>query len=204
MTWSEQRTVSVLGSTGSVGTSTVDLLLRHPGRFRVVALAAGRNAKLLAEQAVALDAEMVALDDPEELPELRAALAGRPTEILSGPGAVLEAARRPADWTMASIVGAAGLKPTLEAVRRGQIVALANKEALVCAGHLFMAEAQAAGATILPVDSEHNAIFQVFDDQRRAGIDKIILTASGGPFRTLSRQQMSTKTPEEAAAHPNW
>ena len=204
VTWSEPRTVSILGSTGSVGTSTVDLLLRHPGRFRVVALAAGRNAKLLAEQAVALDAEMVALDDPEELPELRAALAGRPTEILSGPGAVLEAARRPADWTMASIVGAAGLKPTLEAVRRGQIVALANKEALVCAGHLFMAEAEAAGATILPVDSEHNAIFQVFDDQRRAGIDKIILTASGGPFRTLSRQQMSTKTPEEAAAHPNW
>jgi 1-deoxy-D-xylulose-5-phosphate reductoisomerase len=204
VSWSKPRSVSVLGSTGSVGTSTLDLLSRHPERFRVVALAAGRNAKLLAEQAIALDAEVVALDDPAELSVLQAALAGHRIEILSGPGAVLEAARRDADWTMAAIVGAAGLKPTLEAVRRGRIVALANKEALVCAGHLFMAEARAAGATILPVDSEHNAIFQVFDEQRRTGIDKIILTASGGPFRTLSRQEMSTKTPQEAAAHPNW
>jgi 1-deoxy-D-xylulose-5-phosphate reductoisomerase len=204
MTWSGPRTVSVLGSTGSVGTSTLDLLSRNKDRFRVVALAAGRNATLLAEQAIAFDADLVALEDPEHLAILKSALAGRRTEILSGPGAALEAARRDAEWTMASIVGAAGLKPTLEAVRRGRIVALANKEALVCAGHLFMAEARAAGATILPVDSEHNAIFQVFDDQRRAGIDKIILTASGGPFRTLSRQEMSGKTPEEAAAHPNW
>jgi 1-deoxy-D-xylulose-5-phosphate reductoisomerase len=199
-----RRTISVLGSTGSVGTSTVDLLMRHPERFEVVALAAGGNARLLAEQAIALDASMVALDDAAGLPVLKAALVGRGIEILAGPGAVIEAARRQADWTMASIVGAAGLKPTLEAVRRGAAVALANKEALVCAGHLFMAEARASGAKILPVDSEHNAIFQVFDETRREGIDKIILTASGGPFRTLSRAEMATKTPEEAAAHPNW
>jgi len=198
------RTVSILGSTGSVGTSTIDLLMRHPGRFRVAMLAAGRNAAKLAEQAIALDAPVVALDDPTDRQVLEDRLAGRDVEILVGPGAVEEAARREAEWTMAAIVGAAGLRPTLEAVRRGRVVALANKEALVCAGHLFTAEARAAGATILPVDSEHNAIFQVFAFDRRAGIERIILTASGGPFRSLSRAEMADKTPEQAAAHPNW
>ena len=198
------KSVSILGSTGSVGTSTVDLLLRNPSAFEVVALAAGRNASLLAEQALALRPRAVALADETEIAVLRERLSGTDIEILSGNGAVEAAAAMDAEWTMASIVGAAGLKPTLEAVRRGRVVALANKESLVCAGHVFTAEAKAAGTTILPVDSEHNAIFQVFDDARREGIERIILTASGGPFRSLSRAEMASKTPEEAASHPNW
>lgn len=198
------RRVSVLGSTGSVGTSTIDLIRRSAGRFEVEALAGGSNATLLAEQARALGARFAAIDDEAAWPTLRDALAGTGIEAACGRAAVLEAARRPCDWTMASIVGSAGLAPTLEAVRRGGIVALANKEALVCAGRVFTEEARAAGCRILPVDSEHNAIYQVFDDPRREGIEKIILTASGGPFRTLSREEMAAKTPEQAAAHPNW
>jgi 1-deoxy-D-xylulose-5-phosphate reductoisomerase len=198
------RRVSVLGSTGSVGTSTIDLIRRSPGRFEVEALAGGSNATLLAEQARAIGARFAAIDDEAAWPTLRDALAGTGIEAACGRAAVLEAARRPCDWTMASIVGSAGLAPTLEAVRRGGIVALANKEALVCAGRVFTEEARAAGCRILPVDSEHNAIYQVFDDPRREGIEKIILTASGGPFRTLSREEMAAKTPEQAAAHPNW
>jgi 1-deoxy-D-xylulose-5-phosphate reductoisomerase len=198
------RRFSVLGSTGSVGTSTIDLIRRSPGRFEVEALAGGSNATLLAEQARAIGARFAAIDDEAAWPTLRDALAGTGIEAACGRAAVLEAARRPCDWTMASIVGSAGLAPTLEAVRRGGIVALANKEALVCAGRVFTEEARAAGCRILPVDSEHNAIYQVFDDPRREGIEKIILTASGGPFRTLSREEMAAKTPEQAAAHPNW
>jgi 1-deoxy-D-xylulose-5-phosphate reductoisomerase len=198
------RRVSVLGSTGSVGTSTIDLIRRSPGRFEVEALAGGSNATLLAEQARAIGARFAAIDDEAAWPTLRDALAGTGIEAACGRAAVLDAARRPCDWTMASIVGSAGLAPTLEAVRRGGIVALANKEALVCAGRVFTEEARAAGCRILPVDSEHNAIYQVFDDPRREGIEKIILTASGGPFRTLSREEMAAKTPEQAAAHPNW
>ena len=200
----ERRRVSVLGSTGSVGRSTLDLIGRHPERFAVAALAAGANAELLAAQAIQMRAEFVALADQRAWPALKAALAGSGIEAGAGREAVDEAARRDADWTMAAIVGAAGLASTLTAVRSGRIVALANKEALVCAGGLFAAEARAAGATILPVDSEHNAIFQVFDAARRDSVEKIILTASGGPFRTLSLEAMAAKTPEEAIAHPNW
>lgn len=198
------RRVTVLGATGSVGTNTVDLIAREPDRFSVEALAGGSNAALLARQARDLGAAFAAVADEAAWPELRDALAGTGIEAAAGREAVLEAARRPADWTMGAIVGAAGLAPTLEAVRRGGIVALANKEALVCAGHLFTEEAERAGCRILPVDSEHNAIYQVFDDARREGIDKIILTASGGPFRTLSIDEMARKTPAEAVAHPNW
>jgi 1-deoxy-D-xylulose-5-phosphate reductoisomerase len=204
VTVSSPRRVSVLGSTGSVGCSTLDLVERHPERFRVVALAAGSNAASLAEQAIRTRAEFAAVADPTSWPALKAALAGTGIEAAAGADAVDEAARRDTDWTMAAIVGAAGLAPTLTAVRQGRVVALANKEALVCAGALFAAEARAAGATILPVDSEHNAIFQVFETERRAAIEKIILTASGGPFRTLSSAAMAAKTPEEAVAHPNW
>lgn len=199
-----KRSVSVLGSTGSVGTSTIDLISRAPDRYRVEALVGGSNAILLAEQARALGAAFVAIADESAGDALRDALAGTGIEVGAGREAVLDAARRPCDWTMASIVGSAGLAPTLEAVRRGGMVALANKEALVCAGSVFTEEARVAGCRILPVDSEHNAIYQVFDDPRRDGIERIILTASGGPFRTLTLDEMARKTPQEAAAHPNW
>lgn len=198
------RRISILGSTGSVGTSTIDLISRAPDRFAVTALAGGANADLLARQAKAVGADFVAIADVDAWPALRDALSGSGIEAAAGDDAVLEAGRRDADWTMGSIVGAAGLAPTLEAVRRGGIVALANKESLVCAGRLFTEEAVRAGCRILPVDSEHNAIFQVFDDARREGIEKIILTASGGPFRTLSREEMARKTLAQAVAHPNW
>ncbi len=198
------RRVSILGSTGSVGRSTLDLVARHRDRFDVTALAAGSNAQALAEQAKAVGADFAAVADEAAWPMLKDALSGTGIEAAAGTEAVLEAARRPSDWCMASIVGSAGLAPTLEAVRRGGVVALANKEALVCAGAVFTDEAKAAGCTILPVDSEHNAIYQVFDDRGREAIEKIILTASGGPFRTLSVSQMAQKTPAQAAAHPNW
>jgi len=198
------RRVSILGSTGSVGCSTMDLVERNRDRFEVVALAGGSNAALIAEQAKSVRAGFVAIADETAWPTLKAALAGTGIEAAVGADAVDEAARRDADWTMAAIVGAAGLAPTLTALRQGRVIALANKESLVCAGDLFVAEARAAGATILPVDSEHNAIFQVFEAERRSGIEKVILTASGGPFRTLSREAMASKGLEDALAHPNW
>jgi len=201
---SQRRRVSILGSTGSVGCNTLDLIERHPDRFEVVGLAAGANAERLAAQARRTGAEFVAVADPRAWQALKDALSGSGIEAAAGPEAVDEVARRDADWTMAAVVGAAGLAPTLTAVRRGRVVALANKEALVCAGALFTAEARAAGAVILPVDSEHNAIFQVFDSDRHASVERIILTASGGPFRDLSRAAMAAKSPQEAAAHPNW
>ena len=198
------RRVSVLGSTGSVGCSTVDLLLRDRESFTVEALAAGSNVALLVEQALALRPAFVALADPSARAALEAGLAGTGIQFAVGPQAVIEAAERPADWVMAAIVGAAGLSPTLAAIRRGAIVALANKECLVCAGDLVLAETKRSGATLLPVDSEHSAIFQVFDFARREGIERIILTASGGPFREADLADMRKVTPAEALAHPNW
>lgn len=198
------RRVTILGSTGSVGCNTVDLMARQPEAFAVEALTANRNAALLAEQAKALNARMAVVAEPAGYRELKAALAGAGIEVAAGPDAVVEAAARPAEWVMASIVGAAGLKPTLTAVRRGAIVALANKECLVCAGDLMVAEVRACGATLLPVDSEHSAIFQVFEFERADKVEKVILTASGGPFRTWPLSAMATVTPEQAVAHPNW
>src|SRR5277367_2365080 len=198
------RRVTILGSTGSVGQSTVDLLLRNPDAFVVEALTANRNPALLAEQARALGARFAAIGEPDHYPALKDALGGTGIETACGPASLVEAAVRPAEWVMAGIVGAAGLAPTLAAIRRGAIVALANKEVLVCAGDLVMQEVARSGATLLPVDSEHNAIFQVFDFDRVEGIEKIILTASGGPFRTLDRAAMALKTPAQAVAHPNW
>ncbi|HTT78670.1 MAG TPA: 1-deoxy-D-xylulose-5-phosphate reductoisomerase [Stellaceae bacterium] len=198
------RRVSVLGSTGSIGQSTIDLLLRHPDAFAVEALTANRNAALLAEQAKALGARFAAVADPADYPALKAALAGSGIEAASGRAALVEAAERPADWLMAGIVGAAGLEPTLAAVRCGRIVAFANKEVLVSAGTLFMREVAAHGATLLPVDSEHNAIWQCFDFTRTDGIEKITLTCSGGPFRRRSYEEMRAVTPAEAVAHPTW
>lgn len=200
-----EKTVTILGATGSIGTSTVDLLLREPGRFAVEALTGNRNVKLLAEQARALKPRFVATANPECYAELKDLLAGTGIEVAAGDDAIVEAAARPAaDWVMAAIVGAAGLKPTLAAAHRGATVGLANKETLVCAGELMMAEVKAHGATLLPVDSEHNAIFQVLDRGQMDKVDRIILTASGGPFRTCSRAQMETMTPAQAVAHPNW
>lgn len=200
-----QRCVTVLGSTGSIGCSTVDLLERSHGRFRVEALTGNRNVKLLAAQARKLRPRLAAVADPAGYAELKELLAGTGIEVAAGDAAVVEAASRPdADWVMAAIVGAAGLQPTLAAAARGATVALANKECLVCAGELMMAEVKRHGATLLPVDSEHNAIFQVMDFDQRDRIDRIILTASGGPFRTFTREQMAGVTPAQAVAHPNW
>jgi 1-deoxy-D-xylulose-5-phosphate reductoisomerase len=198
------RTVSVLGSTGSVGTQTVELLAGEPGRFQVRALVGGRNAALLAEQALSLRAEIAVISDAELLPELERLLAGSGVRVAGGRAAVIEAAALDADWTMAAITGAAGLAPTLAAIRRGRSVALANKEALVCAGELMLRAVRDAGATLLPVDSEHNAIFQAMAEGNRAAVDRIVLTASGGPFRKATREQMAAATPEAALRHPVW
>jgi 1-deoxy-D-xylulose-5-phosphate reductoisomerase len=219
------RTVTVLGCTGSVGTQTIDLLLgsaredqshdtgarglgqsRFKGRsrFKVRALVAGRNATLLAEQAIALGAEHAVLADTASFPILRDALAGTGITCASGPEAVVEAAEREADWTMAAITGAAGLASTLAAIRRGKAVALANKEALVCAGEVMLRAVAEAGATLLPVDSEHNAIFQSMADGNHGAIERIILTASGGPFRTSTLEEMARATVETALRHPTW
>jgi 1-deoxy-D-xylulose-5-phosphate reductoisomerase len=198
------RSVSVLGSTGSVGCNTIDLIERQRDAFVVEALTAHRNVDLLAEQARRLGARLAVIADPSRYAALRDALAGSGVEAAAGPEAVVDAAARPADWVMAAIVGAAGLAPTLAAIRRGAMVALANKEVLVCAGSLVMEEAARHGAKLLPVDSEHNAIYQVFDAAQPDAIDRIILTASGGPFRELSFDAMGHVTPEQAVKHPNW
>jgi len=199
------RTVSILGATGSVGKATLDLIERAPnGTFRVVALTANSRVEDLAQIARRVDAQFCAVADPDAGAALGEALAGSGVRHGAGPEAVLEAAQMQADWLMAAIVGAAGLAPTLEAVRRGAYVAFANKEALVCAGTLFMGAAKASGATLLPVDSEHNAIFQSFDEPHRTGIRRIILTASGGPFRNASVETMAAATPAQAVAHPTW
>lgn len=198
------RSITVLGSTGSVGTQTIELLSAEPGRFRVRALVAGRNAALLAQQAIALRADCAVVADPDAYPVLRDALAGTGIEAAAGPDAIVAAASMDADWTMAAITGAAGLASTLAAIRRGAYVALANKEALVSAGDVMLRAVQEAGATLLPVDSEHNAIFQSLADGNRGAVEKIVLTASGGPFRTASLDDMRRAAPEAALRHPVW
>lgn len=198
------RHVTILGSTGSVGRSTVDLLLRNREEFTVEAVTANRNAPQLAAQARQLGARFAAVADPAEYGALKEALAGSGIAAASGAEALVEAAERPADWVMAGIVGSAGLGPTLAAVRRGRIVAFANKEVLVCAGSLFMQEVAASNATLLPVDSEHNAIWQCFDFERVDGIEKITLTCSGGPFRERSVEDMRDVTVKQAIKHPTW
>lgn len=198
------RSVTILGSTGSVGCNTLDLIEREPEAFTVEALTANGSAQRLAAQAKRVRAKLAVVADESRYRELKDALSGTGVEAAAGAQAVTDAAARPADWVMAAIVGAAGLAPTLAAVRRGAIVALANKETLVCAGALMTAEVARHGATLLPVDSEHNAIFQVLDFDRLDAVDRIILTASGGPFRTLSRAAMADVTPAQAIAHPNW
>ena len=199
------RSVSILGCTGSVGRSTVSLLDAAPqGHFRVEALVANRDVATLAGQARRLGARLAVVADAGAWGALKQALGGTGIELAAGPDAVIEAAARRADWTMAAIVGAAGLRSTIAALARGGTLALANKESLVCAAELVLATARAGGATLLPVDSEHNAIFQALAGQDPAGVEKIVLTASGGPFRNWDLARMATATPEQAVAHPVW
>ena len=198
------RTVTVLGSTGSVGCNTIDLNKRSPDRFQVDTLSGNSNVDLLAKQAIEVGASMAVIADENLYQDLKAALSGSDIEVAAGRDALNEAAMRPTDWVMAAIVGAAGLAPTLEAVRRGAIVGLANKECLVSAGEFFCREVASADARLIPVDSEHSAIYQVFDFERPERIEKIILTASGGPFRERALDTLTKVTPAEAVAHPNW
>src|SRR6202158_1501395 len=198
------RSISILGATGSGGTSTVDLIKRDPQRYRVEAVTARRNAGALAKIAREVGARFAVVADPAAYDDLKDALAGSGIEAAAGEEALLEAAQRPADWVMAAISGSIGLKPTMAAIERGATVALANKECLVCAGNLFMRRAASAGATVLPVDSEHNAIFQALGAGAREDVKRVILTASGGPFRTWSLAAIKAATPEQASRHPNW
>ncbi|MEO6114327.1 MAG: 1-deoxy-D-xylulose-5-phosphate reductoisomerase [Sphingomicrobium sp.] len=199
-----RRTVSILGATGSVGTSTLDLIERHPERFEVVALTAASNVAALADAARRTGAKLAVIDNPELLGDLKDRLAGTGCRAATGREALFEAAAGDAEWVMAAIVGCAGLEPVMAAVEAGRTVALANKEALVTAGALMTDAASRSGATILPVDSEHNAIFQCLAANRSCDVARLVLTASGGPCRTLTLLQMATITPEQAVAHPNW
>lgn len=198
------RRLSILGATGSIGRSTLDLVARHPDRFEVVALTAQRSVDALADAVVATGARLAAVADERRVDALAARLAGRGVEVLGGRDGVLTAARAPADWTMAAIVGAAGLAPTLAAAERGGVLALANKEALVCAGPLLLEAARRGETRLLPVDSEHNAVFQALAGRDVAELRRLVLTASGGPFRNASLAAMARATPAEAVAHPRW
>ena len=198
------RKISVLGSTGSVGVSTLDLLTQAGAEVEVVALAAGRNVRRLAEQALRWRPQVAVIGDEASLPELRAALSGSGIEAAAGAKATVEAASRDAQWVMSAIVGFAGLAPTLAAAQAGAVVALANKESLVCAGPDLLRAARLAGGMVIPVDSEHSAIFQVLEVQNAAQVLRLILTSSGGPFRGASRETMARATPEQAVAHPNF
>ncbi|MEP7031246.1 MAG: 1-deoxy-D-xylulose-5-phosphate reductoisomerase [Pseudolabrys sp.] len=198
------RSVTILGATGSVGASTVDLIKREPERIRVEAVTARRNAPALAQIARDTGAKFAVVADPAFYSALKDALAGSGIEAAAGESALIEAAQRPADWVMAAIRGSVGLRPTLAAIERGATVAVANKECLVCAGAFFMRRASIAGATVLPVDSEHNAIFQALGAGRREDVKRVILTASGGPFRTWTLDAIKAATPEQALRHPNW
>ena len=199
-----ERVVTVLGATGSIGTSTIDLLRRSRERFRVEALTAHSNVAALAELAREFNVKFAAVAEEARYDELKAALAGTGIAVGAGESAMIEAAQRPANWVMAAMSGAAGLKPAIAAAERGVTVALANKECLVCAGEVFMRTAEKNGACVLPVDSEHNALFQAMGAGRREDLTKVILTASGGPFRTWTREQIENATIEQALKHPNW
>jgi 1-deoxy-D-xylulose-5-phosphate reductoisomerase len=196
------RRISVFGATGSIGENTLDLI--EPGSVRVVALTGGRQVDRLAEQARRFGAEVAVTAHPECYAALRAALAGSGTEVAAGPQAVADAADRPADWVMSAIVGAAGLVPGMRALRHGGTLALANKESLVTAGPVLLRTAAEHGATILPVDSEHSAVFQALTGEDPEGVERVILTASGGPFRDWPAERIARATPAEAVAHPNW
>ncbi len=198
------RKVSVLGSTGSIGVSTLDLFDQAKVEVEIVALTAGRNVEQLAEQALKWRPQIAVIADEAALPRLRELLAGSGLRTAGGAAAVAEAAAADAQWVMSAIVGFAGLAPTLAAARAGAVVALANKESLICAGPTLLRTAKLAGGAVIPVDSEHSAIFQVFSPSNAQHVARLILTASGGPFLGWSREQMGRATPKQALAHPNW
>ncbi|ATC24882.1 1-deoxy-D-xylulose-5-phosphate reductoisomerase [Caulobacter vibrioides] len=198
------RKVVVLGSTGSIGLSTLSLFEESGAPVQILALTAGRNVERLIEQARRWKPSLAVIEDESRLADLRAGLAGTGVEAAAGADAVRDAAAMGADWVMSAIVGAAGLAPTVAAARTGAVIALANKESLVCAGPALLAIAKAAGGSVIPVDSEHSAIFQVLQSECAHRVSRLILTASGGPFRTWDKAAMARATPEQAIAHPNW
>jgi 1-deoxy-D-xylulose-5-phosphate reductoisomerase len=200
----ERRRISIFGATGSIGQNTLDLVAREPDRFEVVALTGGRNVSQLAADARRFGASLAVTAFEDALPDLRAALDGSGIEAAAGEAALVEAARRPADLVMSAIVGAAGLAPGLAALETGASLALANKESMVCAGPLVMATAEAHGGRVIPVDSEHSAVFQALLGEDIACVERVIITASGGAFRDWPLEKLAEATPAEAATHPNW
>jgi 1-deoxy-D-xylulose-5-phosphate reductoisomerase len=198
------KSVTILGSTGSVGRNTLDLVERSPERFRVDVLTGNVNVDLLIEQARAFRPKLAVIGSEDKYAALKQGLAGTGIDVAAGRAAIAEAAAVPTDFVMASIVGIAGLAPTLAAARRGAVVGLANKECLVCAGDFLLSEIERGGGELVPVDSEHNAIFQVFDFHNDKSVEKLVLTASGGPFRSFDLARMADVTPAQAVAHPNW
>ncbi|MFZ7090707.1 1-deoxy-D-xylulose-5-phosphate reductoisomerase [Primorskyibacter sp. 2E233] len=198
------RRVSILGATGSIGQNTIDLIARAPEDYQVVALTGGRNAQKLAQDAIRLGAQIAVVADEAALPALREALSGSGIEAAAGRAALIEAAQRPADWVMSAIVGAAGLEPGLRALQGGAALALANKESMVCAGPLMLRTAAEGRGRILPVDSEHSAVFQALLGEDIASVERIVITASGGAFRDWPLEDLDKATPEQAATHPNW
>lgn len=198
------KRISILGATGSIGQNTIDLVRRDPEAFEVVALTGGQNVARLAQDAITLGAELAVTADETRLDDLRTALKGSKVEAAAGHAALIEAAQRPAHWVMSAIVGAAGLRPGLAALEQGATLALANKESLVAAGPLMMQAARTNGGRILPVDSEHSAIFQALRGEDAAAVSRVIITASGGAFRDWPLEEIERATPEQAATHPNW
>lgn len=198
------KTVSVLGSTGSIGCHTLEILRNKPRRYKADVITAQNNIEKLVEQALEFKPKLAVIGNEDHYFQLKQALSGTDIQVAAGQQAIIDAASYPTDILVEGIVGAAGLAPTFAAIRRGTTIALANKETLVCAGELIRHELALHQATLLPVDSEHNAIFQVFDFERPELVERIILTASGGPFRTFSLEEMRHVTPEQAVKHPNW
>lgn len=198
------RRISVFGATGSIGQNTLDLIGRDPEAYKVVALTGGRNVTQLASDAKRFHADIAVTADPERLSDLRAALAGTGIEAAAGQDALAEAADRPTDWVMSAIVGSAGLEPGLRALQTGATLALANKESMVCAGSLMLQTAREHGGRILPVDSEHSAVFQALIGEDLTAVERVIITASGGAFRDWPLEDLANATPEQAATHPNW
>ncbi|MCL4138159.1 UNVERIFIED_CONTAM: hypothetical protein GTU68_019896 [Idotea baltica] len=199
-----QKSITLLGATGSVGESVLSVIAAQPNRFRLHAVVANKSATKLAKIAISAGAKSAVLADESELPALRDALADTGIQCAAGAKAVEEAATEPVDLLVAAIVGAAGIRPTWAALRSGNQIALANKECMVSAGNLFMSEARRQNKPILPMDSEHNAIWQVFDESNRTAIEAVTITASGGPFRTWSQEQVASATPQQALKHPIW
>jgi len=198
------RRVSIFGATGSIGQNTIDLIKRAPGLYDVVALTGARNIAQLAADAIALQADVAVTAEPDLLHDLQDALSGSDVAAAAGPDAIIEAAHRPADWIMSAIVGAAGLAPGMAALKHGTTLALANKESLVCAGALLLDTARQHNAQILPVDSEHSAVFQALIGEDMAAVERVIITASGGAFRDWPLEKLATATLAEASSHPNW